>query len=31
VTILKIILEKYDEMIWIGFVWGRLGIGKGLL
>jgi hypothetical protein len=29
--ILKWILERYDGMVWIGFVWLRIGTSGGLL
>jgi hypothetical protein len=30
-TILKWILEIEDGVVWIGFIWLRIGIGGGLL
>jgi hypothetical protein len=30
-TILKCILERYDEMIWMGLIWLRIGASGGLL
>jgi hypothetical protein len=30
-TILKWILERQDEMAWIGFIWLRVGTNGGLL
>jgi hypothetical protein len=29
--ILKCILERYDGVIWTGFIWLRIGTGGGLL
>jgi hypothetical protein len=29
--ILKIILKKYDVMVWTGFIWLRVGTSGGLL
>jgi hypothetical protein len=30
-TILKLILERYDEMVWIGSIWLRIETNGGLL
>jgi hypothetical protein len=30
-TILKWILERWDEMVWIGLIWLRIGTSGGLL
>jgi hypothetical protein len=30
-TILKWILERWDEMMWIGLIWLRIGTSGGLL
>jgi hypothetical protein len=30
-TILKLILERYDEMEWIEWIWLRIGTSGGLL
>jgi hypothetical protein len=29
--IIKLILEKYDGVVWTGFTWLRIGISGGLL
>jgi hypothetical protein len=29
--VLKRILKKYDEVMWTGFIWLRIGISGGLL
>jgi hypothetical protein len=30
-TIIKLILERQDGMVWIGLIWLRIGISGGLL
>jgi hypothetical protein len=30
-TILKLILERYNRMVWIGLIWLRIGTSGGLL
>jgi hypothetical protein len=30
-TILKLILERQDAMVWIGLIWLRIGTSGGLL